>query len=152
MTGWILEPCSNPLQTPKFQCLPLEDGETPEWCEAGVVTSDGESWTPNIGEFPNVERESLLSQILEDNVPQKYYLSPKACMGILRRAERRGKELPPMLQTALMAQSGQTAPELSPQDTTAAHAPIEDKISFTTAEETETEKPSIRSRVTTKAW
>lgn len=31
----------------------------------------------------------------------KYYLSPKACLGILRRAERRGKELPKMLKDAL---------------------------------------------------
>jgi hypothetical protein len=35
------------------------------------------------------------------NVPGKYYLSAKACEGILRRAERRGKELPPMLKEAL---------------------------------------------------
>jgi hypothetical protein len=42
-----------------------------------------------------------LSQILEANAPEKYYLSPKACAGILRRAEKRGKELPPMLKEAL---------------------------------------------------
>jgi hypothetical protein len=34
-------------------------------------------------------------------VPQKFYLSPKACSGILRRAEKRGKELPPLLRAAL---------------------------------------------------
>lgn len=105
MTGWILEPCSNPSVTPKFQCLALEDGQAPEWCEGDAVTLAGASWMPNFGESPNVVRESFLSQILEDNVPQKYYLSPKACEGILRRAERRGKELPPMLKAALMAQS-----------------------------------------------
>ena len=37
-------------------------------------------------------------------MPKKYYLSAKACEGNLRRAERRGKELPPMLKTALEQQ------------------------------------------------
>jgi len=32
-------------------------------------------------------------------------LSPKACQGILRRAERRGKDLPPMLKAALEQQA-----------------------------------------------
>ena len=49
----------------------------------------------NTGESPKDAVESTLSQILEVNVPEKYYLSPTACEGILRRAERRGKELPP---------------------------------------------------------
>ena len=55
----------------------------------------------NTGESPNAAAESTLSQILEANVPEKYYLSARACEGILRRAERRGKELPPMLKEAL---------------------------------------------------
>jgi cytidylate kinase len=57
--------------------------------------------TLNTGESPNVAEESTLSQILEVNAPEKYYLSAKACEGILRRAERRGKQLPPMLKEAL---------------------------------------------------
>ena len=59
----------------------------------------------NFGESPSVAVESSLSQILEDNPHPKYYLSAKACRGILRRAERRGKELPPMLKEALERQS-----------------------------------------------
>lgn len=51
----------------------------------------GDSSMLNTGEFPNVENVSRLSQILEDNVPQKYYLSARACQGILTRASRRGK-------------------------------------------------------------
>jgi hypothetical protein len=35
------------------------------------------------------------------NAPEKYSLSAKACRGILRRAEKRGKELPDMLREAL---------------------------------------------------
>ena len=57
------------------------------------------------GAFPNEENASTLSQILQDRVPQKYYLSPKACLGILRRASARGKELPPVLKAALERQA-----------------------------------------------
>ena len=56
----------------------------------------------NFGESPSEGRESTLSQILDLNVPEKYSLSPKACSGILRRAEMRGKELPSMLKEALI--------------------------------------------------
>ena len=56
----------------------------------------------NTGESPNVVVESTLSSILEENAPETYYLSAKACAGILRRAERRGKELPQMLKEALL--------------------------------------------------
>ena len=57
--------------------------------------------TLNTGESPNAVVASTLSSILEVNVPEKYYLSAKACKGILHRAARRGKELPPMLKSAL---------------------------------------------------
>lgn len=70
----------------------------------------GDSLTLNIGEFPNAERESLLSWILEDNVPQKYYLSARACQGILTRASRRGKLLPDILRQALMDVIGGAIP------------------------------------------
>lgn len=116
---WTFKRCSKRSVRPKFQCLLLGDGQAPEWFEAEDVMSHGESWMPNFGESPNVERESFLSQILEDNVPQKYYLSPKACQGILRRAERRGKKLPPLLEKALSFQASQ---EPLPQDMTAARA------------------------------
>jgi hypothetical protein len=56
----------------------------------------------NTGECPSAAVASTLSSILEAQVPEKYYLSAKACEGILRRAERRGKQLPPMLREALL--------------------------------------------------
>lgn len=65
------------------------------------MTQLGESLTLNIGEYPSVENESTLSEILEDNVPEKYYLSPKACLGILRRAKNKGRKLPDNLRIAL---------------------------------------------------
>ena len=57
------------------------------------------------GAFPKEENVSTLSQILQTRVPQRYYLSPKACLGILRRASVRGKELPPVLKAALERQA-----------------------------------------------
>ena len=50
--------------------------------------------------------ESSLWQILEERPLPKYYLTRKACLGILRRAEERGKELPPQLKEALEVQAG----------------------------------------------
>jgi hypothetical protein len=61
-------------------------------------------WTGLVAPFPNDESVSSLSDILETgDVPQRYFLSPKACSGILRRAEKRGKDLPPALKSALEA-------------------------------------------------
>lgn len=55
----------------------------------------------SFGESPSAAVESRLSQILEENPHPKYSLSERACRGILRRAEQRGKRLPEMLQNAL---------------------------------------------------
>lgn len=88
-------------QTPIFQCLQVANGQPQEWLEGGRLTQLGESLTLNIGEYPSVENESTLSEILEDNVPEKYYLSPKACLGILRRAKNKGRKLPDNLRIAL---------------------------------------------------
>ena len=66
----------------------------------------GEYTMHSFGESPKEENVSHLSQILEDSAHPKYFLSAKACLGILRRAERRGKELPKELEKALRAQAG----------------------------------------------
>ena len=76
---------------------------------------------PSFGEYPSEENASRLSQILEDSAPPKYYLSAKACAGILNRASRRGKALPPELKSALENQCGNTPAtdgdeECDPQD------------------------------------
>jgi hypothetical protein len=43
-----------------------------------------------------------LSDILETGVPpQRFFLSATACQGILRRSERRGKQIPQALEHAL---------------------------------------------------
>ena len=58
------------------------------------------------GAYPSAANVSTLSQILKVGVPEKYYLSPKACLGILRRASVRGKRLPDVLEKALRRQAG----------------------------------------------
>jgi hypothetical protein len=52
-----------------------------------------------------------LSEVLETHVASKYYLSPRACAGILRRAEKRGKELPLVLKSALEAVAEKSPPQ-----------------------------------------
>ena len=59
----------------------------------------------NTTEAPSRVVDTHLSDILEENPDPKYNLSPKACQGILTRANRRGKKLPEMLEQALMEQS-----------------------------------------------
>ena len=90
---------------PTFHYLPKGGGR---WLTPGMET-DGPLPTAfsthSFGECPSVVVESRLSQILEDTPPSKYFLSAKACAGILRRAMRRGKELPPELKSALEMQS-----------------------------------------------
>ena len=67
----------------------------------------GGSSTLNTGPAPpSGDAGCSLSRILQDNPPRKYYLTRKACLGILRRAKKRGKPLPPQLHAALLVQAG----------------------------------------------
>jgi len=97
---------------------------TMKWEDDGAWL--GECMTRNTGESPNVAVVSRLSQILEETPQEKYSLSAKACQGILRRAERRGKDLPKLLKEVLIRQS-QGA---SPQERTEAPAPTEAPTSY----------------------
>jgi hypothetical protein len=66
-----------------------------------------------------------LSSVLErGEIPEEYFLSPLACAGILRRAAKRGRSLPPSLRQALEAAAQMTTPpgvdtSLTPEDETA---------------------------------
>ena len=55
----------------------------------------------NTSEKPREANPTILSDILEEEADARYELSKKACIGILRRANRRGKQLPEILQEAL---------------------------------------------------
>ena len=81
----------------------------------------GGASTLNTGVSPKDAKESSLSQILQADPPLKYYLSPKACLGILRRAFERGKELPKELERALKIQAGLMRPDGQPTGLEAYH-------------------------------
>ena len=67
----------------------------------------GRSSTLNTGPAPpSGDAGCSLSLILQDNPPRKYYLTRRACLGILRRAKERGRPLPPQLHAALLVQAG----------------------------------------------
>ena len=66
----------------------------------------GDASMLNTGVSPREERESSLWQILEEQPHPRYYLTRKACLGILRRSAERGKDLPPQLKEALEIQAG----------------------------------------------
>ena len=92
---------------------PATAGEMREWSRATIAhtASHGECLTLSMSEWTALDEQCLsdagassLSDILETgDVPQRYYLSSKACAGILRRADLRGKTLPPQLARALQA-------------------------------------------------
>ena len=85
-------------------------GQTLVLCMAPAAQSLGGSWTPNISDWPNDAAVCSLSQVLEtDSIPQRFFLSAKACAGILRRAEKRGKALPEALHLALSEVASQGA-------------------------------------------
>lgn len=75
----------------------------------------------NTGAAPRRPIRVSLSGILEAYPPLKYYLSKTACLGILRRAFERGKELPKMLARALKIQAGLMKPDNQPTDLKAFH-------------------------------
>lgn len=82
------------------------------WEPAGALP--GVSMMLNFGECPSDARESTLSQILQANAPEKYYLSARVSKGIIERAKKYGKELPQMLREALeeaMSCVSRNAPE-----------------------------------------
>ena len=108
LTGWTLRPCSSHSKTPSFQCLLLEDGQMPEWCEGDHLISHGDSWMPDIGQSPHWHdgSESSSWQILEDSVPQKYYLSPAQCSRFLFLAQKAGCPPPQEIEALLFKQGG----------------------------------------------
>lgn len=76
----------------------------------------GEYTMRSFGEYPKEENESRLSWILEDSPHPRYSLSAKACLGILNRAESRGKELPAALLKALTEQAKSPQPLMPTTD------------------------------------
>lgn len=82
--------------------LDLRNGRNADasWETASLLP--GAYMMPADGMSPREEREFVLQQILEVTPHPRFYLSARACQGIINRAKNRGKILPEMLMTALM--------------------------------------------------
>lgn len=74
------------------------------WRNAGI-RSHGELLTLSSPEWHSAADASFLSDILESDVPQRYYSSAKACIGIVRRAWQNDKPLPKELDDLLRTQA-----------------------------------------------
>ena len=92
-------------KTVRLMSLCMTNGNPQDRSWQKITQSHGGYLTLSTGEYPREENASTLSLILLASVPRTYYLSPTACLGILRRASARGKELPAVLKKALERQA-----------------------------------------------
>lgn len=82
--------------------LPGEAGQTQVWFLGPRDVPRGVFSTLNTSDWPNDARVCSLSQVLAAGpIPPRFFLSARACAGILRRAAKRGKTLPATLHAAL---------------------------------------------------
>jgi len=91
-----------------------QSGQARVWLMDRADALLGEPLMPSTSAWPSDGSGSScsLSEVLEDGpLPTRYFLSSKAASGILRRAEARGKELPPQLQAALQMVAQRTEQE-----------------------------------------
>lgn len=80
------------------------------WPSAATVFH-GQCWTLSSSAWRSDGSACSLSETLEEGpIPARFSLSPRACAGILRRAGRRGRDIPEALRRALEA-----VPERAPQ-------------------------------------
>lgn len=71
------------------------------WTNSGMV-SRGVCLTAKTLESPsNVDASTLLQYIEVGEIPEKYFLSPNAATGILRRVDQMGRNLPPSFRQSL---------------------------------------------------
>lgn len=98
---------SSARTAPMCLCLTRGGGKTQDasmmsWADGLLLGA----YTPqSFGARPREENVCALSQILEDLPHQRYCLSGKACIGILRRVEKKKKVLPDLLWKALKEQA-----------------------------------------------
>lgn len=119
--SWLLASCSGKMSQGVFP--PTTEQTSPDsWprlATSGMAVR-GAFWTANTPEWTSGPWPSRsdggvcgLSAWLMQTwmVPQKYYLSRRACLGVLNRSERRGRPLPPALEAALREQAERFACE-----------------------------------------
>ena len=102
-------------KTYPVSCHLTEDGilvpSSGRWGSWGMG-SHTEFSTLSGSEWPKDAAVCSLSDTLETGaVPLRFFLSDTACRGILRRAEKRGKELPEQLKKALEQVATRTSPD-----------------------------------------
>ena len=73
------------------------------WTEAGIVFR-GECLTLNFSEHPRDVEESSLSEVLDQLVPLRFFLTTEHLQSLLDRATARKKPLPPDLERAIKNQ------------------------------------------------
>ena len=105
--GWFGRTCPAYCPATKDGTLVPSSGS---WASSGMGSPTGfltlslSEWNHTLAPSLNDEGVCSLSDVLETGeVPQRYFLSARACAGILRRAEARGRALPPHLLAALKA-------------------------------------------------
>ena len=104
-TDGTLPPSYQPSWEPP-SLFPPTAGEVRVWQVVLPESPHGGHWTLNTSGCHSAAAVSLSSVLeAEGLILPKYYLSQKACQGILRRAKRRGKALPLMLERALQARA-----------------------------------------------
>ena len=104
----VQEPLSSKTFTAFF--LATEDeillSYSRRWMKSGMV-SHGVCLTAKTSESPsNAAASTLLPCMETGEVPEKYYLSPNAATGILRRADRMKRNLGPSFRRSLEILSG----------------------------------------------
>ena len=88
-------------------CHQTEDGtlvpSSGRWLNSGIAVR-GECWTLKTSESHSDAEDCFLSDVLQETgeILPRYYLSPTAAAGILKRAEKRGKTIPDALLNALL--------------------------------------------------
>ena len=84
---------------------PQVDGRVQVWMPAPSERRRGECSMLNISECPNAAVVSSLWDVVlkkgSHSTLQRYFLSPRACRGLMKRAKDRGKTLPPTLREVL---------------------------------------------------
>lgn len=101
-----LDPSGSYGKTCRVSSVATVDGtlvpSSGRWLNSGMG-SPTECLTLSTSEWPSAAVVCSLSDVLETGeMPQRFYLSQKACAGILRRADKRGKKLPEQLRQALL--------------------------------------------------
>ena len=100
-----LDPSGAFGKTCQVSSVPTEDGilvpSSGRWANSGMGGPSASLMLSTLEYHKDAAESSLLDVLETGSVPQRFFLSPKACAGILRRAKVRNKVLPPLLHQAL---------------------------------------------------